>query len=178
MRCVFRNKKHNKSPQPTPTSSLCLLLRLSLLPQTRPASTNNERQSTAPQPRPRSVPEAREHLGILTTVAVQRLPKRVRSFRDTQSQTSTVLSSLPDTTSTNNGSLPLYKQPRLPACVPPYQRRMKTPKVCRPSRRTVASASKSAFRIWLMMGGRVVRRASLGQRSMATQRKPDPFRRR
>ena len=61
---------------------------------------------------------------------------------------------------------------------PPHHRRMKTPKVWRPSRRTVASASKSAFRIWPMMGGRVVRRASRGQRSMATQRKPDPFRRR
>lgn len=55
---------------------------------------------------------------------------------------------------------------------------MNVPNVCLPSRRTVASASKRAFRICPMMGGRVAFIAAWGQFSMATHRKPDPFRRR
>ena len=59
-----------------------------------------------------------------------------------------------------------------------HQSRMKTPKVCRPSRRTVASVSKRASRIWRMMGGSVALRVACGQRSIATRRNPDPLRRR
>ena len=54
--------------------------------------------------------------------------------------------------------------------------RTKAPKVRRPSRRTIASASTRVCRIFSMTGCSALCRTSRGQRSMATRRKIEHFR--